>query len=428
MKSVFVETYGCAANFSEGEIMKGILNSNSCNFKVINDKKCADVIVLNICTVKGNDAAFRQIRNTTNEFPKAKLVIAGCVPNDCIAQIQQIAKDAAIINTHNVHKIADAVSQVLNNCAVQIVQRTKKEKILLPKIRKNPLIGIISISQGCDSACTFCSVKFIKGAHVSYSKEKLIEEVKSCVKDGCKEIWLTGQDTSCYGLDIGTNLPKLLQMLVQVEGDFKIRVGMANPKHVKNYAKELIDVFKSDKIFKFLHIPVQSGSNEVLKAMKRDYCVDDFKKIIEQFRKEIPQITLSTDIICGFPNETIEQFNETVELLKELKLDCVNISRFESRPGTLAAKMQGQICGKDKKVRSAQITSAFVWAAYAKNKDWIGWQGEIVINEAGKHDCFIGRNFAYKPVALKGTFLLGQKLNVKITDCTSTHLMAQIVC
>ncbi len=425
MNTVFVETYGCAANFSEGEIMKGILKSS--NFEIIDDKKSADVIVLNICTVKGNNSAFRQIKNISTKFPKAKLVIAGCVPPDCVSQIQELAKNAAIINTHNVHKIADAVRQVLNNSAVQILGRTKEEKILFPKVRKNPLIGIISISQGCDSACTFCSVKFIKGTHVSYPPKKLIDEVESCVKDGCKEIWLTGQDTSCYGMDIGTNLPKLLQMLVKVEGDFKIRVGMANPKHIKNYTKELIDVFKSDKIFKFLHIPIQSGSNLVLKAMKRDYFVEDFKTIIEQFRKEIPQITLSTDIICGFPNETIEQFNETVKLLKDLKLDAVNISRFAPRPGTLAAKMQSQISGKDKKVRSVEVTSAFVWGAYAKNKNWIGWQGEIVINEAGKHDSFIGRNFAYKPVALKGTFLLGQKLNVKITDCTSTHLIAQII-
>jgi len=424
MESIFVETYGCAANFSEGEMIKGILKKDG--FGIADSKQTADVIILNICTVKGNNVALRAIKRTYKDFSQKKLIIAGCVSAELVPQLNKEFPAASIANTHNVYRIAEAVKQVLLNVPVQFIERSNEQKIGIPRVRKNPMIGIIPISHGCDSACSFCSVKFIKGNHSSYTVEKIISELKSAVNDGCKEIWITGQDTSCYGFEIGKNLPWLLKQLVHVDGEFRIRLGMANPKHVKDYLKELIEAFKSEKMFRFLHIPVQSGNNAILSEMKRGYSVEDIESIIKEFRKHLPDITLSTDIICGFPGETAEQFDDTVNLLNSLKFDVVNISRFSARHGTLAARMNNQISSNDKKSRSKVLTDVFANNAYALNKKWVGWTGEIVIDEIGKHNAVIGRNYAYKLVVLKGAFSLGQKVNVKITDCASTHLLAEL--
>lgn len=418
MQKVHVETFGCAANFAEGEMMKGILDKDG---KQIVEKEDADVIVLNLCTVKGNAVALKAVKTAVKEYPHKKIVIAGCVSHELLPQLKLIVPTASIINTHNIHKITTAVEQPIN-----FIQRNNDHKINLPRVRKNPVIGILPISSGCDSACTFCSVKFIKGAHVSYSPEKIISEVEQCINEGCKEIWLTGQDTSCYGADTGKNLPWLLNQLCSIEGDFKIRLGMANPKHVKNYARELMEVFHNKKMFRFLHIPVQTGNNEVLSAMKRGYTIEEFKQIVTTFRKEFPDITLSTDIICGFPNETKQQFEETLTLLKELAFDSIYFSRFALRPGTFAAKMAGQISSNEKKSRSKTLSEIFKTTALERNKQWMNWQGTIIIDERGQNNTVVGRNYAYKPIVVKGTFELGQTVNIKITDVAPTFLRGEM--
>ncbi|MBI4141547.1 tRNA (N(6)-L-threonylcarbamoyladenosine(37)-C(2))-methylthiotransferase [Candidatus Woesearchaeota archaeon] len=419
MQKICIQTFGCAANAAEGEMMKGLLNKEG---NEIVEKKNADVIVLNLCTVKGNAVALKAVKTTRQKYPDKKIVIAGCVSQELIPQLKLIVPEASIINTHNINKITTAVEQ-----PIEFLERTQEHKINLPRVRKNPVIGILPISTGCDSACTFCSVKFIKGAHVSYQPEKIISEVEHCINEGCKEIWLTGQDTSCYGMDFAQNLPWLLNKICEIEGDFKIRLGMANPKHVKNYADELIQVYKSEKMFKFLHLPLQSANNKILTEMKRGYTTEEFKNIATKFRKEFPEITLSTDIICGFPNETKEQFDETLNMMNELQFDIINISRFAPRHGTLAARMQGQVSSNEKKQRSKKLTETFRKIALEQNKKWTGWQGKIIIDERAKHDAFIGRNYAYKLVVVHGDYELGQTIDVKITNAESLFLRGEIL-
>ena len=150
-------------------------------------------------------------------------------------------------------------------------------------------------------------------------------------------MWLTSQDTACYGYDIDTNIVNLLKKILKMQRDFRIRLGMGNPDYFPDYLDELIEVFKDRRMYKFLHIPVQAGSDNVLKAMKRNYSISTFKNIIRKFRSNIPDITLSTDIICGYPDETDEDFEETIKLIKEIRPDVLNISRFWPRPGTIAA-------------------------------------------------------------------------------------------
>src|SRR3989344_640340 len=425
MANIFVQTFGCSANFAEGEIIKGLLSDS--NHNIIQAKEEADVIILNICTVKGNQNALKEIRKTNQDFPETKLIIAGCIPLDIIPEVRKIAYDVSFINTHNINQIITVVEEALADNPIEILTKTNLERINLPRIRHNPIVGIIPISNGCDSACTFCSVKFIKGNTKSYAPETIINELKQCIIDGCKEIWLTSQDTGCYGHDINTNIVDLLKKLIQVQGDFKIRLGMANPKHIKNYYKELVEIYKSNKMFKFLHIPVQSGSDFILEKMRRDHTAQDYIRIIDYFRTQIPEMTFSTDIICGFPGETREMFEQTLELIKITKTDVVNISRFSARERTLAEKMPDQISEAEKKQRSTELTNIFWQISEEQNKKWIDWEGEIIIDEKVKNNEWLGRNYAYKQVVVNGSFELGQKINVKITSATKFALKSIVL-
>lgn len=425
MEKVFVRSFGCSANHGEGEVMKGILKQ--AKFDLVESDVDAEVVVLNICTVKGTVGALREIMQTKEKFPHKKLVVAGCVPKELLGKIRAIDPEASLLSTHNIHDIVPVIEETLNaNPVTELVPRMKS-KLGLPRVRRNPVVGIIPISNGCDSVCTFCSTKLMKGAHTSYSVEAIVAEIKQGVVDGCKEFWLTGQDTGCYGLDLNSNLPTLLRELCLIDGDFKLRLGMANPKHFSKFVKELVEVYQSQKMFRFLHIPVQSGNNEVLKAMKRDYSVEQFEAVVKELRAVFPDLTLSTDIIVGFPGETRQQFVDSIDLVKRLKFDVVNISRFVAREGTVAKSLPNQIAGGEVKERSRVMTTTCEHVGFERNMNWKRWEGDIVIDEKGKEDTWVGRNYAYKAVVVRGDFKLGQKLRVKITDVTGYYLWGEVV-
>jgi len=252
------------------------------------------------------------------------------------------------------------------------------------------------------------------------------QDVKGHLKAGCKEIWITSNDTGAYMVEQGgeQRLVELLGQILSIPIDFKLRLGMMNPSNTITILDNLINIYKHPKMFKFLHIPAQSGNNEILRLMNRRYTAEDFIKIVEIFRKEIPEITISTDIIAGFPSETKEQFNDSMDLLNKIKPDVLNLSRYAAREGTIAAKMK-QLQTNSLKQRSRLMTSLYRQIAFENNKKWLNWQGKILIDEKGKHDSWIGRNYCYKPVVVKGNFKLGDVADVKITDFTSFDLRGE---
>jgi len=246
---------------------------------------------------------------------------------------------------------------------------------------------------------------------------------------GAKEFWITSQDVACYGRDIGGNLADLLENIVNIEGDFRVRVGMMTPNMFADIAGNLVSVFKNGKIFKFVHLPVQSGDDSVLKRMNRYYTVQRFKDIVNMFRAAFPEITLVTDVICGFPGETQEAFENTLKLISEVKPDIVNVSKFFPRPKTAASFMQSEFVELPEiKHRSAAAAEFVNRIALERNQRWVGWIGEVLIDEKGKvPGTWIGRNFAYKPVTVKSSQnLLGERLQVKVAKAFSTHLSGTI--
>ena len=230
-------------------------------------------------------------------------------------------------------------------CSHKIVESTDKVQPVL-------------ICMGCISNCTYCATKTARGNLHSFTIEEIKKSVGSAVKNGATRILITAQDTGAYGADIGTNLIELLKELITLPGKFKMRIGMMNPNCAKAMANDLAEIFKSGKIMKFVHIPVQSGSNDVLKAMGRKYSIEDFEEVVRILKNSVPRMNLATDIICGYPTETEEQFQDTIELIKRTKPDVLNITQFYSRPNTQASKLK-QLDSRIAKERTARLYSLF---------------------------------------------------------------------
>lgn len=338
MTKVYASAYGCPSNIADYEIALGLLRKVC--FEIVNNPTKSDLNIIFTCIVKSPTE--QRMVHLIKKFTKIgkPLIVAGCMPKTEQKLIEKIAPRASMIGPNSIERIVDVVRATLDGKKVVFTKDLKKPKLCLPRIRKNPRVGIIEISTGCLSNCSYCQVKFARGKLFSYSIERIIEEVKQAVKDGCNELWITSQDNACYGKDIGVTLPELLNEICKIGGNFSVRVGMMNPAHVKPILKELIESYKNEKIQRFLHLPVQSGSDRILRLMKRGYTIKDFIEIVEEFRKEIPSLFLSTDVIVGFPSEDSLDFNLTLKLIKNLKFNKVNISKFGSRPGTLASKMK----------------------------------------------------------------------------------------
>jgi|TARA_B100001964_G_scaffold245773_1_gene335885 MiaB-like tRNA modifying enzyme len=426
MTNIYIQTHGCSANFAESEAMTGLLTK--AKFNIVDNMENSDVNIINICTVKGNATALKEIRKFTEQFPDKKLIVAGCITKDIIPQVRKINQEACLVNTHNIHRIVEAIEESLQGNVLEALTQERVNKADLLKLRTNKVIGITPIASGCADFCAYCSVKLIKGNIFSYPEAHVVNEVERNVKQGCKEIWLTSQDNGAYGLDTGKRkLVNLLnEILDKVEGNYKIRLGMINPGHVISMINELTQIYQDERMFKFLHIPAESGNNEVLGKMRRKYNVHEFKETINKFKRYVKDITIATDIIVGFPTETELQFQDSLHLIQEIKPDVLNISRFSPRPHTLAARMK-QLPSNIKKERSKILTELYINTALKQNKKWLGWKGMIIIDEVGKDNTWVGRNFAYKPVIIKGNFNFGDEVNVKIKDASAYDLKADVL-
>ena len=327
---VFVSTFGCTFNKRDSENICGVLLERG--FKVVDSVGDAGIVVVNSCGVKS--VTQDKVVSFINSLPGDKrVVVGGCLPR--MLNIRKLCpRVEAVFDTNTILSLPEILG-----APADIMSDTKEHRLDVPIKRKNKDVAIIPISQGCLGKCAYCSVKFARGSLKSYSKDEIVREVRKAVASGCNRINLTAQDAGCWGMDIGDKLPNLLRSVLAVEGDFIVRLGMANPNFIGMHLKELAEIFKSGKMLRFLHVPVQSGSDKVLKEMHRDYSVDDFRVIVKEFRKAVPDIYISTDIIVGYPSETEVDLQDTADLLRELKLGVVNISRFGPRPGTVASKM-----------------------------------------------------------------------------------------
>lgn len=422
MYNAYIETYGCAANQNNSEIMIGLLER--AGFNIVSDKKIADIAIINTCIVKG--PTLQRMISRIKKLGSKKLIVAGCMPDVEVAQIATLAPKASLLGGHHIKEVCKVAKALIERKRLVLIEHTNEVKLCMPKTRQNPIIGISQISEGCVGNCAFCIVKEAKRKLFSYPAEAVLKNVKADLQAGCKEIWLTSQDSGAYGLDSGKGkLPQLLNSILLLPGKFYVRLGMLNPNNVLPILDKLIECYENKKMFHFLHLPLQSGSDKVLKSMRRQYKVKNFVKIVNSFRKVIPDLTLSTDIICGYPTETKADFVKTFELIKEISPDIVNISKFWPMPGTEASKLK-QISINEIKKRSSKLMSLANKISLAKNKELIGLQYICLVDRRGFDGTWLARNHAYKLVVLRSKEnLLGKSIYVKISDATPHYLIGE---
>ncbi|HEU5461228.1 MAG TPA: tRNA (N(6)-L-threonylcarbamoyladenosine(37)-C(2))-methylthiotransferase [Nitrososphaeraceae archaeon] len=427
-KNVWIEAYGCSANLADSEIIAGTLNSQGYN--IVNCIDDSDLNIIVTCSVKDSTEHKMLHRIKQLTVDNKPLLVAGCLTKTERKKIEKINPNVSLLGPNSLDRSVEAVDLTLSNNKLVFLDDSSAEKVNLPKIRMKKSISIVEIASGCLSNCSFCQTKISKGNLKSYRPGSIISQIKKDVKDGCNEIWLTSTDNGCYGRDINTNLVELLKLCTQIEGNYKLRIGMLNPMYLSEILYDLISVYKNEeKIFKFLHIPVQSGSNKILKQMYRGHDIKIFRKAIYEFRKFIPEITIATDVIVGFPNETENDFKLTMDLIKESEPDIVNISKYSQRSGTVSSRLKN-IASDQKKLRSTILHTLSRDISRRRNILWKGWIGDVYIDEI-TNTLVQGRNYAYKSVIINNADTLnlgvGQIIKVKVIDSSQYSLFAEFL-
>ncbi|KAK3230087.1 hypothetical protein Dsin_001968 [Dipteronia sinensis] len=354
---IYIKTFGCSHNQSDSEYMAGQLSAFG--YALTENPEEADLWLINTCTVKSPSQSAMDTLITKGKNVKKPLVVAGCVPQGS-RDLKQL-EGVSIVGVQQIDRVVEVVEETLKGHEVRLLHRKKLPALDLPKVRKNRFVEIVPINVGCLGACTYCKTKHARGHLGSYTIESIVNRVRTVAADGVKEIWLSSEDTGAYGHDIGVNLPKLLNAIVAElppDGSTMLRIGMTNPPYILEHLIEIAEVLSHPYVYSFLHVPVQSGSDAVLTAMNREYTVSEFRTVVDTLTELVPGMQIGTDIICGFPGETDEDFAQTVNLIKEYKLPQVHISQFYPRPGTPAARMK-KVPSNVVKNRSRELTSVF---------------------------------------------------------------------
>lgn len=421
---VYIETYGCAANKADSNIMKSLLISRG--YSIADTISNADIVILNTCTVRGETE--RKIVKRIREIEeirrkrKFKLIISGCMVKAQPALISSITRNASLLSPQHTEEIIEVIES--KERIIKINEKHVQRKILPMYIEG--LQYTIPIAEGCLGNCSYCIVKIARGKLRSFKPDQIVNAVKNAVTKGAKEIRLTAQDTAAYGCDIGVTLPELINKVTEIPGDFMIRIGMMTPNNALKILDELIEAYENEKVYKFLHLPLQSGDNRILKLMNRKYTVEEFKEIIYKFRKKYPELFYATDVIVGFPTEDEEAFNNTCKVIMETLPDKIHVSRFSPRPHTKAAAMP-QILEPIKKKRSKIMTELSFKIGLERNIQLIGKTRKALPLEKGKKGSIKARLKNYKIVIIREPSIkLGKWIKVKITKATPIQLEGKI--
>ena len=421
---VYIDSYGCTFNKADAQIMAGILQENEMD--IVDSVDEADVIIVNTCYVKlptENKVVYR-IQKLQEEFPDKKIIISGCMVEIDPEKLDKIGPNCSWIGPHQLNKSADVVNATYCGEVIRESGFSKESKVGVPKLSDDSLIHIIQICEGCLGACAFCCTRFARGPLNSYPIKDIVAEAKEAIENGAREIQLTAQDTAAFGRDSGEKLSDLIKKVANLDGDFRVRVGMMHPKNILNDVDEIIDAIKHPKVYNFIHLPVQSGSDKVLSEMRRGHTIDQYLDIISKFKREIPDLTLAVDIIVGYPTETDEDFDLTVELLENIKPSLIHLSKYQHRKGAISSSLP-EIPREIMKRRSKFLSEIKSKITEEENRELIGTCQNVLVVEEGSKGGFIGKTDSYIPVIVDDVEL-GTFVNVKITKATATYIIGDL--
>ncbi len=399
--------------------MQGILESKG--HKVVTSPDDADVLVLNTCTVvQTTDQKMEHILGTWSRQGK-RIVAAGCMAAAQQERLLRAAPEAVLLPPRHLHHIEDAVTGRAH-------EPRYAPKAGLPR-KHGATDAIIPLAEGCLFSCSYCLTKKARGTQTSYPADDLVADIREAVARGAIEIKLTSQDTSGYGMDRDTDLAALIERITAIGGDFRVRAGMMHPRTAHRILDPLLDAMDHPNVYKFLHLPIQTGSRRILKAMQRGHRMEEFWAVVQAFRERFPRMVVSTDIIVGYPRETRSEHEETLRLLRELEAEHVNVTRYSARPGTPAAQAPGRVPSETAKARSGEATRLVmeIWAR--KKPKRIGETLDVFVVEDGKKPgSVLARGPAYEPVVIRASrheIPIGSRLDVRVTQAETTYFIAE---
>lgn len=442
MPKVYIETMGCQMNKSDTERMLGMLSH--LGYDETKEPKEADLLMVNTCSIRqlSEDKAFSLIGTwgkwKKERNPKLKIGFCGCVAQQKAEEVFKRAHYVDfVLGTHKIYSLPDIIKEINNGervCECTETNATEDEKAKDYDINRVKSVNAwIPITEGCNNFCTYCIVPYTRGRERSRAPEIIIKEAKDALSQGFKEITLLGQNVDSYGKDFKDKkyrLADLLRELNSIDGKFRIRFVTSYPTDITD---ELIETAKElDKVCEYFHIPMQSGNSEVLKKMNRRYDRETYGKIVEKVRSMVPDVTITSDFIAGFPGETEEQFEDTLSAIDEFELDYSNTAAYSPREKTVAAKWVDKYIPEDVKTeRLARLNEQVRKNSLKSNKKYIGRELEVLIegfeNHKGKN-IITGRTRNNKIVHIPcDTDKTGEFLNVKITDCKTWYLNGEMI-
>lgn len=436
-KKAYVRSFGCQLNISDGEKIKGLLKSMGCI--LTEDENDADIIILNTCAVRENaeDRVFGivgSMKKLKELKPSLIIGISGCMTaQEHIAE--KIKKSYPQVDFVVGTSALSSIPRLLSEClkgqkfGVDISEYDDFSQETV-QVRDSSFKASVPIMFGCNNFCTYCIVPYVRGRERSRRQEDIVSEVKKLVQNGYKEIMLLGQNVNSYGNDLGEKnaFPKLLRALDRIEGDFIIRFMSSHPKDA---TKELIDtIFECDKVAKHLHLPLQSGSSDVLHRMNRRYTAEKYLETVDYIRSKDPDFSLTTDLIVGFPNETDKDFDATLDIIKRVKYDNIYSFIYSKRSGTRAAEMDDATTDDVKSQRMRQLLEVQREISSENYRRFVGRKMRVLVDDISKkrEGYVTGKSNEFIIVEFEGDkSLIGQFADVEITDAMNWAVLGRMI-
>ena len=436
-RGAFVMTFGCQQNEADSEKIAGM--AEAMGYEILSSPENAHLIVVNTCAIREHAelkalSTIGQYKHIKNKNPELVIAVCGCMVtqehrvNDIKFKYPYVD---FVFSTAAIHKLPELLSEKIKR-GKRLYCTDEEYSVAegLPIKRESNYRAWVSIMYGCNNFCTYCIVPYVRGRERSRRKEEIIAEVRDLVARGYKDITLLGQNVNSYGKDMGFeyDFADLLQELAHIEGDFLLHFMTSHPKDA---TKKLVDVIaNNDRVAKQFHLPLQSGSDSILKRMNRHYQLDKYMEIVEYMKAKVPDIVITTDIIVGFPGETEEDFEGTLEALRRVRYDMIYSFIYSPRKGTPAAEMENQIPSAVQSERFNRLLNLQNDIAYKINQKHLGETIRVLCDGPSKNnpDVMCGRTEGNKIVLFDGTSeLTGQYVNIKINKCETFALIGEIV-
>jgi len=428
-----IVTFGCQMNMSDSERISSVLKN--IGYQPVLKINKADLIVINMCSVRQSPVdrihgKINEINKLKNKGYKIKTLLTGCISKKDLKKFKKCFDYVLQIKSLNYWEDflkKEKYSYYPNPREKEFNNELKANYLKIKPAYSKKFSVSIPISTGCNNFCTFCIVPYVRGLLIHRNHKEILKEIKESIKKGAKEIWLLGQNVNSYQspTDSSINFPKLLKIVNEIDGNFWIRFTSSHPK---DFSDKLIDIMADcEKVTEYLNLPVQAGDNEILKKMNRRYTIQQYKNLVKKIRIKIPNISLSTDAIVGFPGETKKQFQNTVKLFKEIKYDMAYISQYSPRSGTTAVEMKDSVSVEEKKRRKVVLTKILKQTALEKNKNYIGKEAEVLVDKM-KNGFLTGKSRNYKTVKFEeNQDLIGKLVKVKIIDALPWGLKGKLI-